>query len=142
LLTRAKLTLIYSCGIQKSAKDPSLSKIWLQVWSLSIRNASVAGKCRTASHVLHAILRLELLPYTSIASDIETMLLKADLSGPAGVFDTSLNLWRFIVHKSRLLAQTSTLTPGSSLVQWLLSKYRPGKLALRGSGQRLIFSSL
>src|SRR5690606_30653724 len=119
----------------------SLSKIWLQVWNLSIRNASIAGKCRAASHLLHAILRLELIPYTLIASDIETMLLKADLSGPAGVFDTSLNLWRFIVHKSRLIAQTSTLIPGSSLVHWLLSKYRPGKLGLTSLGQSLILLS-
>ncbi|RPA80738.1 hypothetical protein BJ508DRAFT_415211 [Ascobolus immersus RN42] len=114
-----------SCGLQKSAKDLSLSDIWLRIWSLSIRNATVAGKSRTASHLLHAILKLELVPYTSLAPDIETMLMKADLSGPAGVFDSSLNLWRFIVHKSRLIAQTSTLTPGSSLVLWLLSKYRP-----------------
>lgn len=75
---------------------------------------------------MHVVLALDLVPYSEISKGVDSMILSIDLSGPANVVDSSLAVWCLILEKRNTVAHSSLLQPGERLLQWLVSKWRPG----------------
>lgn len=75
---------------------------------------------------MRVLLTFDLVVYSEISASIDTMILAIDLSGPANVVDSSLAVWCLILEKRNTVAHSSLLQPGERLLQWLLSKWRPG----------------
>ena len=75
---------------------------------------------------MRIVLAVDLVPYTEISKEVDAMILSIDLSGPANVVDSSLAVWCLILEKRNTVAHSSILQPGERLLQWLISKWRPG----------------
>ncbi|KAG0641565.1 telomere-length maintenance and DNA damage repair-domain-containing protein, partial [Tuber brumale] len=114
------------CAFSKPASDPSHRPIWNQIWQLCARYSANQATCRAACHLMRIILAVDLVPYTEVSKGVDAMILSIDLSGPANVVDSSLAVWCLILEKRNTVAHSSILQPGERLLQWLISKWRPG----------------
>ncbi|RPA92726.1 hypothetical protein L873DRAFT_1708634, partial [Choiromyces venosus 120613-1] len=117
------------CAFSKSASDPSHRPVWNQIWQLCARYSANQATCRAACHLMRIILAVDLVPYTEISKEVDAVILSIDLSGPANVVDSSLAVWCLILEKRNTVAHSSILQPGERLLQWLISKWRPGMLS-------------
>lgn len=76
---------------------------------------------------MRILLALNLVSYSEISASVDAMIISIDLSGPSSVVDSALAVWCLILERRNTVAHSSLLQPGERLLQWLISKWRPGK---------------
>ena len=109
---------VHSCAFSSCAS--AYLEIWLQVWKLCARYATNPLTCRAACHTMRIILSLELVDYSHISEDVDSMLQSMDVNGPATLCDSSIALCCLFVEKR---GNDST----RRLFQWFSSKWCPGR---------------
>lgn len=119
----------YSCAFLIPASDLSHRQTWIQIWQLCTRYSANQSTCRAACHLMRIILALNLVSYSEISPSVDSMIMSIDLSGPSSVVDSALAVWCLILERRNTVAHSTFLQPGERLFQWLISKWRPGKLS-------------
>jgi ataxia telangiectasia mutated family protein len=75
---------------------------------------------------MNVLLKLKLVPYSSIAPVIENMLSSVDLHGPALLSDASASLWITLIQLKASENPGSALVISERVLQWLFNKWTPG----------------
>lgn len=75
---------------------------------------------------MRILISRELVAYSSISKDVDSMLQSIDVNGPAILSDSSLALWCLILRKRSTVVQSASFHLGERLFQWFTSKWRPG----------------
>lgn len=99
----------------------------MEAWKIGLRNITSATTSRASCHMLYVIMVQELVPFTSVADDVENILTQPELNGPMNLGDSSFAFLRVVMHRRSVIAYSSTVVPGEKLLQWIISKWKPGK---------------
>ncbi|KAK6950264.1 hypothetical protein Daesc_008590 [Daldinia eschscholtzii] len=110
---------------QVSAGDDTLSTLWKQIWQIAVRSVTMTTNCRASSVLLHSIIVHDLVPYRDIADDINSMIMTADVNGPAVVVDSSLVLMTTLLHLRNFQLPSASYTTCTCVVRWLFFRWDP-----------------
>ncbi|OTA98913.1 hypothetical protein M426DRAFT_16925 [Hypoxylon sp. CI-4A] len=122
-----------SLTTQACAGDSALSILWKQLWQIAVRAVSMTANCRASSHLLHSIVTHELVTYRDIADDINSMIVTADVNGPAAVVDSSLVLMTTLLHLRNFQLPSSSYTTCNHVVRWMFFRWDPADTAFISS---------
>ena len=81
---------------------------------------------RAACHMMALLLEKQLLSFSDVLNDIESIFSAVDLNGPAVFADSSV---RLLVNVSRIRTRqkpATILETSKKLLQWLFSRWKPG----------------
>ncbi|KAI1212423.1 uncharacterized protein F4807DRAFT_416061 [Annulohypoxylon truncatum] len=114
-----------SLTLQPSATDNDLRTLWKQVWQIAVRAVSMTASCRASSVLLHSILTHELVPYSHIADDINSMIMSSDVNGPAVVTDSSLILMTTLLNVRNIQVPSASYATCNHVVRWMFFRWDP-----------------
>ncbi|KAI2636438.1 Serine/threonine-protein kinase tel-1 [Hypomontagnella submonticulosa] len=114
-----------SLSPQVSATDKNLSILWKQVWQIAVRSVSMTANCRASSVLLHSIVTYNLVSYRDIADDINSMVMTADVNGPAVVVDSSLILMTTLLNLRNFQLPSASYTTCNHVVRWMFFRWDP-----------------
>ena len=109
------------------SRHPSLSAGWKQIWQLGMRLVSMPSTSRAACALLHAIMKAALITSRDVADDINQIVTTADISGPAVIVDSSLNLMLSMLQARNTLFPNTSQSTCSLIIRWIFVKWNPGK---------------
>ncbi|KAI8958799.1 Serine/threonine-protein kinase tel-1 [Daldinia sp. FL1419] len=110
---------------QTSAADGTLCGLWKQIWQIAVRSVTMTTNCRASSVLLHSIITHDLVPYRDIADDINSMIMTADVNGPAVVVDSSLVLMTTLLHLRNFQIPSASYTTCNCVVRWVFFRWDP-----------------
>ncbi|KAI0382871.1 hypothetical protein F5Y04DRAFT_44982 [Hypomontagnella monticulosa] len=110
---------------QANAVDKTLSGLWKQVWQIAVRAVSMTTNCRASSVLLHSTVTHNLVSYRDIADDINSMVMTADVNGPAVVVDSSLILMTTLLHLRNFQLPSASYTTCNHVVRWMFFRWDP-----------------
>ncbi|KAI1393832.1 uncharacterized protein F4822DRAFT_27045 [Hypoxylon trugodes] len=122
-----------SLTYQASATNDTLSTFWKPIWQIAVRSISMASNCRASSMLLHSIVAHELVPYRDIADDINSMIMTADVNGPALVMDSSLTLMSTLLHLRNFHLPSASYATCNHVVRWMFFRWDPADPAFISS---------
>ncbi|KAI2630648.1 hypothetical protein GGR54DRAFT_583600 [Hypoxylon sp. NC1633] len=114
---------------QASAADDALSVLWKQIWQIAVRSVSMTANCRASSVLLRSIITHELVSYRDIADDINSMIMTADVNGPATVVDSSLGLMITLLHLRNLQLPGASSATCNHVIRWMFFRWDPADVA-------------
>lgn len=79
---------------------------------------------------MNVLLRLEVLPFSSISADVQNMLLSIELSGPALVTESSSAFMTTLIRERIRETPTDYDLTAERLLNWLFGKWTPRKYIL------------
>ncbi|KAF8534042.1 hypothetical protein BDD12DRAFT_862201 [Trichophaea hybrida] len=82
---------------------------------------------------MRILISRDLVAYSSISKDVDSMHQSIDVNGPAILSDSSLALWCLILRKRSTVVQSANFHLGERLFQWFTSKWRPAHEGLEKS---------
>ncbi|KAM0271737.1 hypothetical protein ACHAPA_002502 [Fusarium lateritium] len=103
--------------------------IWRQVWHLATRSVSLPGTSRAACILLHAIIEADVLPYHTIAQDINNVVTTADVSGPSVLCDASISLMFHILHLRNGRIPSASQSTCHHIIRWVFLRWNPNESA-------------
>ncbi|KAI2462909.1 hypothetical protein F4781DRAFT_418382 [Annulohypoxylon bovei var. microspora] len=118
---------------QASAADDGLRALWKQVWQIAVRAVSMTACCRASSVLLHSIITHELVPYRDIADDINSMIMSADVNGPAVVVDSSLVLMTTLLNLRNFQVPSASYATCNHVVRWMFFRWDPADIGFISS---------
>ena len=72
-------------------------------------------------------IKLDLVPYNSIADVVETLFSSIELNGPSVLTDSALLFWVALSDLRKSEAPGLSATTSDRLAHWLVSRWTPGK---------------
>lgn len=102
---------------------------WRQLWHHAVRSISVPTMSRSACLLLHRILEAELLPYSLISEDLNSVVTTPDVNGPGLLCDTSLDLMLHLFHSRNAKVPSASQATSNHLIRWVFLKWNPSELA-------------
>ncbi|KAL1835405.1 hypothetical protein VTK73DRAFT_5680 [Phialemonium thermophilum] len=112
----------------ESARDPSLSALWRQLWQLGVRAVSLPETSRAACALLHSLLASDLVPRHHLVDEIHIMVTNSDISGPAVLVDSSLVLMLHLLAIRNLVLPNASDATSSHIIRWVFVKWNPADL--------------
>ncbi|PFH63237.1 hypothetical protein XA68_15871 [Ophiocordyceps unilateralis] len=106
---------------------------WRQLWHVAARSLSLPATCRASCVLLLAILQTDLLPYHTLAEDINSFIVTADVNGPAILCDTSLSLMSRLFHERNGRLPNASQATSSHVIRWVFLKWNPNEPAYASS---------
>ncbi|KAI1143923.1 hypothetical protein F5Y05DRAFT_10911 [Hypoxylon sp. FL0543] len=122
-----------SLSTQTNATDGSLSALWKQIWQIAVRAVSMTASCRASSVLLYSIIAHELVSYRDIADDINSMIMAADVNGPAIVVDSSLVLMTSLLHLRNFQLPSASHATCNHVIRWMFFRWDPSDAAFISS---------
>jgi serine-protein kinase ATM len=124
-------SLIYArAAHQPIAKQVRLTLLWTTAWQSASRAISSTPTSRAASHLMNVLLKLRIIPFSSVSDSVQRMLLSIELNGPAVLTDTSSAFLNTII-RERVQENPTHFDPTSErILSWLFSKWTPSKSPL------------
>lgn len=110
----------------KGSKSAILAPLWKQVWQMCSRTVSLPATSRAACVLLLAILESNLVKYSGISSEINSIVTTADISGPALLTDASLSFMLHILHLRNAELPNASQITAQHIVRWLFLRWNPG----------------
>lgn len=104
---------------------------WRQLWHHAVRSISVPTMSRSACLLLHRILEAELLPYSLISEDLNSVVTTPDVNGPGLLCDTSLDLMLHLFHSRNAKVPSASQATSNHLIRWVFLKWNPSEFAVR-----------
>lgn len=101
--------------------------IWRQFWHLATRSVSLPGTSRAACILLHAIIEADVLPYHTIAQDINNVATTADVSGPSVLCDASISLMFHVLHLRNARIPSASQSTCHHIIRWVFLRWNPSK---------------
>ncbi|KAI4263133.1 MAG: hypothetical protein L6R42_001710 [Xanthoria sp. 1 TBL-2021] len=116
---------ITSAAGQNTARDPTLTSLWTQVWRVVARHLTLTTTCRTACRLMYVILQKGLIRYMDIADIADGMIPSMELNGPVDSVESTLNLCSLLAlergqDNSVLAAETA-----ERFLNWLFHSWKP-----------------
>ncbi|KAI0841594.1 hypothetical protein F5Y06DRAFT_293294 [Hypoxylon sp. FL0890] len=118
---------------QTNAVQDTLSALWKQIWQIAVRAVSMTTSCRASSVLLHSIIVHELVSYRDIADDINSMIMTADVNGPAVVVDSSLILMTTLLHLRNFQLPSASYATCNHVIRWMFFRWDPTDAAFISS---------
>ncbi|KAI1376713.1 hypothetical protein F4677DRAFT_71362 [Hypoxylon crocopeplum] len=118
---------------QANAANDTLTMLWKQIWQIAVRSVSMTANCRASSSLLHSIVVNELVSYRDVADDISSMVMTADVNGPATVVDSSLILMSTILHLRNFHLPGASHATCNHVVRWMFFRWDPADPAFISS---------
>ncbi|KAI5205067.1 hypothetical protein E4T39_03208 [Aureobasidium subglaciale] len=114
-----------SCTSQVASSSASLSGAWRSIWRYTLRAVNPAQTCRTACHLLHAIMQTELIDRTTILESVSSMLSNISINGPS-VFDDSIaGMFQTIMLRLQRESTSSFGERSEQILTWLFRTWAP-----------------
>lgn len=101
--------------------------VWRQLWHAAARSLSLPATSRASCLLLHTILEAGILPYHSLAEDINSFVTMADVNGPAILCDTSLSFMACLFHERNTRLPSVSQTTSSHIIRWVFLKWNPSE---------------
>ncbi|KAF2112982.1 hypothetical protein BDV96DRAFT_497142 [Lophiotrema nucula] len=126
------MTALAAAAFQISSKDPALQSHWMSAWQSASRAVTSVSSSRAACHLMNILLKLGIVPFSSISETVQTMLLSIELSGPALLTESSSSLLATIMQERIAENPTHFNQTAERILSWLLSKWTPSDFPDRG----------
>lgn len=111
---------------QPEARHESLISKWKEVWQLALTAIKSVSLCRAACLTVSTMLHLNTVDYRAVADSIHEMMESIDMSGPAALTETSLDLWDILIEHWSVEARPTMPRYKTTIMQWLSSRFTPG----------------
>ncbi|KAH8674110.1 hypothetical protein BX600DRAFT_410736 [Xylariales sp. PMI_506] len=108
-----------------NASDSTLAPLWKQIWYLAARGLSLPNNCRASSILLSSIITNNVAAYHDISDDINSIVTAADVSGPAVVVDSSVDLMTTLLQVRNYWLPNASYATCSHIVRWLFLRWDP-----------------
>ncbi|KAK4456638.1 Serine/threonine-protein kinase tel1 [Cladorrhinum samala] len=118
-----------SIALYEVARDPSLSASWKQLWQLGVRSLSLGPTSRASCVFLDSVIKSSLIPRHEVADDVDHIITAADISGPAVLVDSSLNLMMTLLRLRNTMSPNASQATANHIVRWVFVKWNPTELA-------------
>ncbi|KAK0732792.1 hypothetical protein B0T21DRAFT_402849 [Apiosordaria backusii] len=109
-------------------RDTSLSHTWKQLWQLGVRSLSLSPTTRAASVFLDSVVKSSLIPRHELADDVDHIITTADISGPAILIDSSLNLMLSLLRLRNSMSPNASQATANHIIRWVFVKWNPAEL--------------
>lgn len=114
-------------AFQKTATRPPLKPFWSSVWKSASRAVTSVSTCRAACHLMDMLLRLEIIPFSTITADAQSMVFSVELNGPALLTETSVAFMTTIIQERVRENPTNLDATAERVLNWLFGKWAPRK---------------
>ncbi|KAK1751562.1 hypothetical protein QBC47DRAFT_390396 [Echria macrotheca] len=118
-----------SVAAHKTSWDSSLRDYWGNTWQKTVRSVSSPSLTRAACVLLDSILKADLVEKHEISEDLALMVVKADISGPAIVVDSSLVLMTSLLRLRNILLPNANVSTANHIARWVSVKWNPADLS-------------
>ncbi|KAH9828913.1 serine/threonine-protein kinase tel1 [Teratosphaeria destructans] len=116
------------CASQLTGTHASLADRWLTAWSLAKRATSNPATCRAASHLLALLAVLNLVPQATISELSQPIIGSSEMSGPAVLADSTLNLLRIFLRSAQQLNPHGANSLSEAVLGWFGRTFVPSKV--------------
>lgn len=116
-----------ACASQESSTATTLSAQWSSMWQIASRSMTIMTTCRAACHLLHLMLRLRLVSQPSISDLLQSLATAIELSGPATICDSALQLLTASMGCAAAVIPRSANAFTENVVGWLLRRWTPSR---------------
>ncbi|KAF2767686.1 hypothetical protein EJ03DRAFT_390336 [Teratosphaeria nubilosa] len=106
------------CASQLTGTHASLADRWLTAWSLAKRATSNPSTCRAASHLLALLAVLRLVPQATVSELSQPATGSSEMSGPAVLADSTLNLLRISLRNAQQLNPHGANSLSEAVLGW------------------------
>ncbi|KAF7570348.1 TEL1 Phosphatidylinositol kinase and protein kinase of the PI-3 kinase family [Pyrenophora tritici-repentis] len=113
-------------ALQRSASHPALQLYWISAWQSASRVVTSTSVSRAACHLMDVLLRLKIVPFSSVSTTVQSLLLSIELSGPALLTESSSSLFTTILQERIKENPTHFSSTAERILNWLISKWTPG----------------
>jgi ataxia telangiectasia mutated family protein len=121
------MTNVHRAALQRNAAHATLRSYWMSAWQSASRAATSISVSRAACHLMDVLLRLQIVPFSSISDIAQSMLLSIELSGPALLTESSSSLMTTIMRERIQENPTHFNVTSERILSWLFSKWTPSK---------------
>ncbi|KAK4232048.1 Serine/threonine-protein kinase tel1 [Podospora fimiseda] len=118
-----------SLALLDVSRDSSLSAHWKQLWQLGVRLVSQGSISRACCVFLDSVIKTSLIPRHEVADDVERIITIADISGPAILVDSSLNLMMNLLRLRNAMSPNASQATANHIVRWAFIKWNPAELS-------------
>lgn len=118
---------IDSAAFQQTSKHETLRPYWISAWQSAARVMTSVSLSRAACHLMHVLLKLEIVPFTAVSEIVQSMLLSIELSGPALLTESSSLLLTTVIKERIIENPTYHNQTAERVLNWLISKWTPSK---------------
>jgi ataxia telangiectasia mutated family protein len=122
-----RMTNVRRAALQRNAAHATLRSYWMSAWQSASRAATSISVSRAACHLMDVLLRLQIVPFSSISDIAQSMLLSIELSGPALLTESSSSLMATIMRERIQENPTHFNVTSERILSWLFSKWTPSK---------------
>lgn len=119
-----------SAALQPKAKDANLIPFWISAWQSAARAATSVSVSRAACRLMDVLLKLHIIPFSTVTDTVQSMLLSIELSGPALLTETSSSLLTTILEERVLENPTNFNATSERILSWLVSKWTPSEFSM------------
>ncbi|KAK3990245.1 Serine/threonine-protein kinase tel1 [Cladorrhinum sp. PSN332] len=117
-----------SLALHDVSRDSSLSAHWKQLWQLGVRSVSQGPTSRASCVFLDSVIKSSLIPRHEVADDVDHIITTADISGPAILVDSSLNLMMSLLRLRNTMSPNASQATANHIVRWVFIKWNPAEL--------------
>lgn len=120
-----RLVALASLASQAEAAHTDLARPWDRVYRVAIRAMSTAPTCRAACHLMHIMLRVQLLTSQHTHDLAMTLTTAMHLNGPAVIEDSVAHLLEHVIRScERQSGPKSTANLIESVTPWLMQQLK------------------
>lgn len=117
-----------SCACQKHSSHPILAARWTTLWQVAFRAISTSTTSRAACHLMHTLMKLELVGATAVSDFVQTFVSSIDFSGPSVLSDAATRLLTAVVENARQQNPAASVSTAEGALGWLFRNFLPSKL--------------
>ncbi|KAF1957724.1 hypothetical protein CC80DRAFT_592227 [Byssothecium circinans] len=114
-----------AAAFQQTAKLASLSCLWISAWKTASRVITSSSSSRTAAHLMDTLLKLGIVPFSTISETVQTVLTSIELNGPALLTESTSALMTTLIREKVAENPTHFNQTAEKVLNWLLSKWTP-----------------
>ncbi|KAH6641960.1 hypothetical protein C7974DRAFT_420324 [Boeremia exigua] len=114
-----------AAAFQKTAQHHALLPFWVSVWQSASRSVASPSLSRTACHLMDVLLNLEIVPFTDVSDNIQSMLLSIELAGPYLLTESSASLLTTIMRERMKENPTQFNQTAAKIISWVFIKWTP-----------------
>ncbi|TIA61581.1 hypothetical protein D6C77_03353 [Aureobasidium pullulans] len=114
-----------SCACQITARAASLSDAWKHIWQNTLRAVSPAQTCRTACHLLHAIIETGLVDRTVVVDNVGSMLSSISTNGPSVFSDSVAALFSTVLIRLQREGTSLSGERAEQVLAWVFRTWAP-----------------
>jgi ataxia telangiectasia mutated family protein len=113
-----RITNVYRAALQRNAAHATLKPYWISAWQSASRAATSISVSRAACHLMDVLLKLQVVPFSTVSDIAQSMLLS---------IESSSSLLTTIMRERIQENPTHFNATSERILSWLFSKWTPSK---------------